>query len=271
MPSDIHEQKIQAVIAAGRTHGLHHLPQRRLKQNGHKIPDAVLVVDKEHDGDEGRYLAVEVGGLSQERLDVFAHTMMLWVPKDGDLVGLWNKGQAVPCETLNEALQAAAAVLRNAEWTPGKKLQEQLVSITERQVFDEALAEWSTALDHLDEISVSCAVYDELRDGDWRLLIERLSRPYQKQAPRLLTMHGGAPLLLEYLRYLHDNLMDEADAARDHVLNAIAQIEEAYPELAPKEIPMEDLQAAVHTLDGMFTRHEAEHPRPAMLAKWDAC
>ncbi len=106
------ERRIQTVLAAGPRPGPRHLPKRRLKRHGHEIPEAVLVVDPARDPDVGRCLAVEVGALAQERLDIFAHTMMLWGPKEGDRVGLWDKGQAGPCQRLDEALQAAAAVLR---------------------------------------------------------------------------------------------------------------------------------------------------------------
>ncbi len=100
------------MLAAGPRHGPQHLPKRKLKRHGHEIPEAVLVVDPEHDRDVGRCLAVEVGALAHERLDTLAHTMMLWGPKEGDLVGLWDKGQAGSCQRLDEALQAAAAALR---------------------------------------------------------------------------------------------------------------------------------------------------------------
>src|SRR3990167_4966653 len=106
MPSEEHERKVDFIVREATRRGLTSLGPRALRRNGFKKPDAVLALHEDDGTDESRWLVVEVGGLSQECIDVFRHTTLLWVPKDGDLVGLWSRGVAVPCGNAQEALDA---------------------------------------------------------------------------------------------------------------------------------------------------------------------
>jgi len=250
MPSDLHEQKVKYIQALAEKCGLKTIPVRFIRQNGLKLPDLICAASLDDCRDEAQWLTVEVGSLSQQNLEVFKHTLMLWVPKEaGNLVnGMWVHNRQVDVADLPEALLIALAFLKHERIPYTAKAIEQSRAMGIKVARERAVAAMGEADRHCEALACLGYIAKAFDAGDYEYLKDLLPDHLKKNFARLLGCDDGMPLLYGYLAHLHDVLTDEIDGAVDHILDAMGEIENLYPGLIPPTIDPERMRETYELL-----------------------